>query len=134
MPKLLRIIGGAVSGISSLGAAKEHRPLPVVVRLVLHLREIDLLPEAKNESGLMLVGNGPELLQSSGSHHCHETRRLMGGGLQVAVVVNIVNQSGQELESNNRTLGLMVRVCYRCSSSCYGIQTKEVCVTWASAI
>lgn len=45
-------------------------------------------------------------MQSSGSHRIYtasETRRLVGGGAASNnVVVNIVNQSGQELESKQQ--------------------------------
>ena len=90
MPKLQGLFGGAVSGIGSLGAAKGTSSFA-----------------GKTNPGLMLVGeNGPELLQSSGSHRIYtasETRRLMGGGATSNnVVVNIVNQSGQELESKQQ--------------------------------
>ncbi len=74
----------------------------VAVRLVLHLPATDS-PLEENEPGLMLVGeNGPELLQSL-PHRIYtasETRRLVGiSATSNNVVVNIINQSGQELES-----------------------------------
>ena len=107
MPKLQGVFGGAVSGIGSLGAAKGTSSFAGGSSFSSAFTGNRFAAGGKTNPGLMLVGeNGPELLQSSGSHRIYtasETRRLMGGGATSNnVVVNIVNQSGQELESKQQ--------------------------------
>lgn len=106
MPKLQGLFGGAVSGIGSLGAAKGTSSFASGGSFSSAFTGNRFAAGGKTNPGLMLVGeNGPELLQSSGSHRIYtasETRRLMGGATSNNVVVNIVNQSGQELESKQQ--------------------------------
>lgn len=107
MTKLQGLFGGAVSGIGSLGAAKGTSSFASGGSFSSAFTGNRFAAGGKTNPGLMLVGeNGPELLQSSGSHRIYtasETRRLMGGGATSNnVVVNIVNQSGQELESKQQ--------------------------------
>ena len=107
MPKLLRLFGGVVNGIGSLGAAKGTSSFAGGSLFSSAFMGNRFAAGGKTNPGLMLVGeNGPELLQSSGSHRIYtasETRRLVGGGAASNnVVVNIVNQSGQELESKQQ--------------------------------
>lgn len=106
MPKLQGLFGGAVSGIGSLGAAKGTSSFAGGSSFGSAFTGNRFAAGGKTNPGLMLVGeNGPELLQSSGSHRIYtasETRRLMGGATSNNVVVNIVNQSGQELESKQQ--------------------------------
>lgn len=107
MPKLQGLFGGAVSGIGSLGAAKGTSSFAGGSSFSSAFTGNRFAAGGKTNPGLMLVGeNGPELLQSSGSHRIYtasETRRLVGGGATSNnVVVNIVNQSGQELESKQQ--------------------------------
>lgn len=107
MPKLQDLFGRAVGGIGSLGAAKGTSSFAGGGSFSSAFTGNKFAAGGKTNPGLMLVGeNGPELLQSSGSHRIYtasETRRLMGGGATSNnVVVNIVNQSGQELESKQQ--------------------------------
>lgn len=106
MPKLLSLFGGVVNGIGSLGAAKGTSSFAGGSSFSSAFMGNRFAAGGKTNPGLMLVGeNGPELLQSSGSHRIYtasETRRLMGGTTSNNVVVNIVNQSGQELESKQQ--------------------------------
>ena len=107
MPKLQGLFGRAVNGIGSLGAAKGTSSFASGGSFSSAFTGNKFAAGGKTNPGLMLVGeNGPELLQSSGSHRIYtasETRRLVGGGAASNnVVVNIVNQSGQELESKQQ--------------------------------
>ena len=107
MPKLQDLFGRAVGGIGSLGAAKGTSSFAGGGSFSSAFTGNRFAAGGKTNPGLMLVGeNGPELLQSSGSHRIYtasETRRLMGGGATSNnVVVNIVNQSGQALESKQQ--------------------------------
>lgn len=107
MPKLQDLFGRAVGGIGSLGAAKGTSSFAGGSSFSSAFTGNRFAAGGKTNPGLMLVGeNGPELLQSSGSHRIYtasETRRLVGGGATSNnVVVNIVNQSGQELESKQQ--------------------------------
>lgn len=107
MPKLQDLFGRAVGGIGSLGAAKGTSSFAGGGSFSSAFTGNRFAAGGKTNPGLMLVGeNGPELLQSSGSHRIYtasETRRLVGGGATSNnVVVNIVNQSGQELESKQQ--------------------------------
>nr|DAO98950.1 MAG TPA: tail tape measure [Caudoviricetes sp.] len=106
MPKLQDLFGRAVGGIGSLGAAKGTSSFAGGGSFSSAFTGNRFAAGGKTNPGLMLVGeNGPELLQSSGSHRIYtasETRRLVGGATSNNVVVNIVNQSGQELESKQQ--------------------------------
>lgn len=106
MPKLQDLFGKAVGGIGSLGAAKGTSSFASGGSFSSAFTGNRFAAGGKTNPGLMLVGeNGPELLQSSGSHRIYtasETRRLVGGATSNNVVVNIVNQSGQELESKQQ--------------------------------
>lgn len=107
MPKLQDLFGRAVGGIGSRGAAKGTSSFAGGGSFSSAFTGNRFAAGGKTNPGLMLVGeNGPELLQSSGSHRIYtasETRRLVGGGAASNnVVVNIVNQSGQELESKQQ--------------------------------
>lgn len=106
MPKLQDLFGRAVGGIGSLGTAKGTSSFASGGSFSSAFTGNRFAAGGKTNPGLMLVGeNGPELLQSSGSHRIYtasETRRLMGGTTSNNVVVNIVNQSGQELESKQQ--------------------------------
>lgn len=106
MPKLQGLFGIAVGGIGSLGAAKGTSSFAGGGSFSSAFTGNKFAYGGVTNPGLMLVGeNGPELLQSSGSHRIYtasETRRLMGGATSNNVVVNIVNQSGQELESKQQ--------------------------------
>lgn len=57
-------------------------------------------------AGMTLVGeNGPELLQFNSSHRIYnasQTRKMIGGEGANKVVVNIINQSGQQLDSQQQ--------------------------------
>lgn len=129
MPKLQDLFGRAVGGIGSIGAAKGTSSFASGGSFSSAFTRNRFAPGGtssfaggssfssaftgnrfaaggKTNPGLMLVGeNGPELLQSSGSHRIYtasETRRLVGGAASNNVVVNIINQSGQELESKQQ--------------------------------
>ena len=58
-------------------------------------------------AGMTLVGeNGPELLQFNASHRIYnasQTRKMLGGNQGNNVTVNIINQSGQALESEQQS-------------------------------
>lgn len=57
-------------------------------------------------AGMTLVGeNGPELLQFNSSHRIYnasQTRKMIGGEGANKVTVNIINQSGQQLDSQQQ--------------------------------
>lgn len=57
-------------------------------------------------AGMTLVGeNGPELLQFNSSHRIYnasQTRKMIGGDGAGKVTVNIINQSGQQLDSQQQ--------------------------------
>jgi hypothetical protein len=57
-------------------------------------------------AGMTLVGeNGPELLQFNSSHRIYnasQTRKMIGGDGANKVTVNIINQSGQQLDSQQQ--------------------------------
>ena len=109
MPKLQGLFGGVVNGIGSLGAAKGTSSFAGGGSFSSAFTRNKFASGGVTNPGLMLVGeNGPELLQSSGSHRIYtasETRLLVGGGAAASnnVTVNIINQSGQALESEQQS-------------------------------
>lgn len=108
-PKLQSLFGGMVSGIGAIGAAKGASSFAGGGSFSSAFTGNKFASGGITNPGLMLVGeNGPELLQSSGSHRIYtasETRRLVGGGAAASnnVTVNIINQSGQALESEQQS-------------------------------
>lgn len=107
MPKLQGLFGGVVNGIGSMGSAGGTSSFAGggSSSFSSAFTGNRFASGGVTNPGLMLVGeNGPELFQSSGSHRIYtasETRRLVGAASN-NVVVNIVNQSGQELESKQQ--------------------------------
>ena len=106
MPKLQGLFGGVVGGLGSLGAAKGISSFAGGSSFRSAFTGNRFASGGVTNPGLMLVGeNGPELFQSSGSHRIYtasETRRLVGGGAASKVIVNIINQSGQQLDSQQQ--------------------------------
>ena len=103
MPKLQALFGGVVNGLGSLGAAKGASSFAGGGSFSSAFTGNKFASGGVTNPGLMLVGeNGPELLQSSGSHRIYtasQTRKMIGGEGASKVTVNIINQSGQQLDS-----------------------------------
>lgn len=91
-PKLQSIFGGVVSGLGAIGAGRGN---------VSSFASGGIAP-----AGMTLVGeNGPELLQFNSSHRIYnasQTRKMIGGEGANKVTVNIINQSGQQLDSQQQ--------------------------------
>ena len=106
MPKLQGLFGGVVNGIGSLGAAKGTSSFASGSSFSSAFTGNKFASGGVTNPGLMLVGeNGPELLQSSGSHRIYtasQTRKMIGGEGASKVTVNIINQSGQQLDSQQQ--------------------------------
>ena len=106
MPKLQALFGGVVNGIGSLGAAKGTSSFAGGGSFSSAFTGNKFASGGVTNPGLMLVGeNGPELLQSSGSHRIYtasQTRKMIGGEGASKVTVNIINQSGQQLDSQQQ--------------------------------
>lgn len=106
MPKLQALFGGVVNGLGSLGAAKGASSFAGGGSFSSAFTGNKFSSGGVTNPGLMLVGeNGPELLQSSGSHRIYtasQTRKMIGGEGASKVTVNIINQSGQQLDSQQQ--------------------------------
>ena len=106
MPKLQGLFGGVVNGLGSLGAAKGASSFAGGGSFSSAFTGNKFASGGVTNPGLMLVGeNGPELLQSSGSHRIYtasQTRKMIGGEGASKVTVNIINQSGQQLDSQQQ--------------------------------
>lgn len=106
MPKLQALFGGVVNGLGSLGAAKGASSFAGGGSFSSAFTGNKFASGGVTNPGLMLVGeNGPELLQSSGSHRIYtasQTRKMIGGEGASKVTVNIINQSGQQLDSQQQ--------------------------------
>lgn len=106
MPKLQALFGGVVNGLGSLGAAKGVSSFAGGGSFSSAFTGNKFASGGVTNPGLMLVGeNGPELLQSSGSHRIYtasQTRKMIGGEGASKVTVNIINQSGQQLDSQQQ--------------------------------
>lgn len=106
MPKLQALFGGVVNGLGSLGAAKGASSFAGGGSFSSAFTGNKFASGGVTNPGLMLVGeNGPELLQSSGSHRIYtasQTRKMIGGEGANKVTVNIINQSGQQLDSQQQ--------------------------------
>ena len=106
MPKLQALFGGVVNGLGSLGAAKGASSFAGGGSFSSAFTGNKFASGGVTNPGIMLVGeNGPELLQSSGSHRIYtasQTRKMIGGEGASKVTVNIINQSGQQLDSQQQ--------------------------------
>lgn len=106
-PKLQSLFGGVVSGIGAIGAGRGGvSSFASGGSFSSAFTGNKFASGGVTNPGLMLVGeNGPELLQSSGSHRIYtasQTRKMIGGEGASKVTVNIINQSGQQLDSQQQ--------------------------------
>ena len=109
-PKLQSLFGGVVSGIGAIGAGRGN---------VYSFASGGSFSSAFTgnsfgkfasggiaPAGMTVVGeNGPELLQFNSSHRIYnasQTRKMIGGAGANKVTVNIINQSGQQLDSQQQ--------------------------------
>jgi hypothetical protein len=109
-PKLQSLFGGVVNGLGALGASRGG---------VSSFSSGGSFSSAFTgnsfgkfasggvaPAGMTLVGeNGPELLQFNSSHRIYnasQTRKMIGGEGANKVTVNIINQSGQQLDSQQQ--------------------------------
>ena len=109
-PKLQSIFGGVVSGIGAIGAGRGgvssfasggSFSSAFTGNSFGKFASGGIAP-----AGMTLVGeNGPELLQFNSSHRIYnasQTRKMIGGEGANKVTVNIINQSGQQLDSQQQ--------------------------------
>lgn len=109
-PKLQSLFGGVVSGIGALGASRGgvssfssggSFSSAFTGNSFGKFASGGIAP-----AGMTLVGeNGPELLQFNSSHRIYnasQTRKMIGGEGANKVTVNIINQSGQQLDSQQQ--------------------------------
>lgn len=109
-PKLQSLFGGVVNGLGAIGASRGG---------VSSFAKGGSFSSAFTgnsfgkfasggvaPAGMTLVGeNGPELLQFNSSHRIYnasQTRKMIGGEGANKVTVNIINQSGQQLDSQQQ--------------------------------
>lgn len=111
MPKLQGLFGGVVGGIGAIGAGRGNVSSfasggsfrsAFIGNSFGKFASGGVAP-----TGMTLVGeNGPELLQFNASHRIYnasQTRKMLGGNQGNNVTVNIINQSGQSLESEQQS-------------------------------
>lgn len=109
-PKLQSLFGGVVSGIGAIGVGRGNVSSfasggsfgsAFTGNSFGKFASGGIAP-----AGMTLVGeNGPELLQFNSSHRIYnasQTRKMIGGEGANKVVVNIINQSGQQLDSQQQ--------------------------------
>ena len=109
-PKLQSLFGGVVNGLGALGASRGgvssfasggSFSSAFTGNSFGKFASGGIAP-----AGMTLVGeNGPELLQFNSSHRIYnasQTRKMIGGEGANKVVVNIINQSGQQLDSQQQ--------------------------------
>lgn len=109
-PKLQSLFGGVVSGIGAIGVGRGNVSsfasggsfgAAFTGNSFGKFASGGIAP-----AGMTLVGeNGPELLQFNSSHRIYnasQTRKMIGGEGANKVVVNIINQSGQQLDSQQQ--------------------------------
>nr|DAT85597.1 MAG TPA: tail tape measure [Caudoviricetes sp.] len=109
-PKLQSLFGGVVSGIGAIGtgrggvssfASGGSFSSAFTGNSFGKFASGGIAP-----AGMTLVGeNGPELLQFNSSHRIYnasQTRKMIGGEGASQVTVNIINQSGQQLDSQQQ--------------------------------
>lgn len=109
-PKLQSLFGGVVNGLGALGASRGGVSsfasggsfgAAFTGNSFGKFASGGVAP-----AGMTLVGeNGPELLQFNSSHRIYnasQTRKMIGGEGASKVTVNIINQSGQQLDSQQQ--------------------------------
>lgn len=109
-PKLQSLFGGVVSGIGAIGVGHGNVSsfsgggsfgAAFTGNSMGKFASGGIAP-----AGMTLVGeNGPELLQFNSSHRIYnasQTRKMIGGEGASKVTVNIINQSGQQLDSQQQ--------------------------------
>ena len=109
-PKLQSLFGGVVSGLGAIGAGRGgvssfasggSFSSAFTGNSFGKFASGGIAP-----AGMTLVGeNGPELLQFNSSHRIYnasQTRKMIGGEGASKVTVNIINQSGQQLDSQQQ--------------------------------
>ena len=110
-PKLQSLFGGVVSGIGAIGAGRGNVSSFASGGSFSSAFTGNSFGKFASggiaPAGMTLVGeNGPELLQFNSSHRIYnasQTRKMLGGNQGNNVTVNIINQSGQSLESEQQS-------------------------------
>lgn len=109
-PKLQSIFGGVVNGLGALGASRggvsSFASGGSFSKAFTGNSFGKFASGGIAPAGMTLVGeNGPELLQFNSSHRIYnasQTRKMIGGEGANKVTVNIINQSGQQLDSQQQ--------------------------------
>lgn len=109
-PKLQSLFGGVVSGIGAIGAGRGNVSSFASGGSFSSAFTGNSFGKFASggiaPTGMTLVGeNGPELLQFNSSHRIYnasQTRKMIGGEGSNKVTVNIINQSGQQLDSQQQ--------------------------------
>lgn len=107
-PKLQSLFGGLVGGIGNIGGGGRTFSTGRSFSSAFSSRGFSKFASGGvAPTGMTLVGeNGPELLQFNASHRIYnasQTRKMLGGNQGNNVTVNIINQSGQALESEQQS-------------------------------
>lgn len=109
-PKLQSLFGGVVSGLGALGASRggvsSFASGGSFSKAFTGNSIGKFASGGTAPAGMTLVGeNGPELLQFNSSHRIYnasQTRKMIGGEGANKVTVNVINQSGQQLDSQQQ--------------------------------
>lgn len=109
-PKLQSLFGGVVSGIGAIGAGRGNVSSFASGGSFSSAFTGNSFGKFASggiaPAGMTLVGeNGPELLQFNSSHRIYnasQTRKMISGEGASKVTVNIINQSGQQLDSQQQ--------------------------------
>ena len=108
-PKLQSLFGGVVSGLGAIGGGggtSSFRSGGSFSSAFTGNKMGKFASGGIAPAGMTLVGeNGPELLQFNSSHRIYnasQTRKMIGGEGASKVTVNIINQSGQQLDSQQQ--------------------------------
>ena len=108
-PKLQSIFGGIANGIGAIGGGggtSSFRGGGSFSSAFTGNKMGKFASGGIAPAGMTLVGeNGPELLQFNSSHRIYnasQTRKMIGGEGANKVTVNIINQSGQQLDSQQQ--------------------------------
>ena len=108
-PKLQSLFGGVVNGLGAIGGGggtSSFRGGGSFSSAFTGNKMGKFASGGIAPAGMTLVGeNGPELLQFNSSHRIYnasQTRKMIGGEGANKVTVNIINQSGQQLDSQQQ--------------------------------